>query len=269
VKEETIHDHMKNGYYPPKELIGADPSTWKEDVVFGVDIGVDIADRETEVRDALCPPRLSEALAKGLVNATADVVSMPGGFFGSGDSEGTLNEMGVLGEAMAKLVNQKRGGTHDSSGRADLHWRSEKGTAIRSLKNVTKLHKRIKVLLKLQNKVLKRMHLVTINACKQAGWANMIRMEAWASNGYLPRIVASTKEYYVSSHQHLMEMATSQNDSWDFVKVELDHHVDELELICSSTAHSRLQAICTLFTYLRDGHQGGWYSSSLQSKRNM
>ena len=65
-----------------------------------------------------------------------------------------------------------------------------------------------------------------------------------------------------------MEMATSQNDSWDFVKVELNHHVDELELI-RSTADSRLQAICTLYAYLRDGHQGGWYSSSLQSKRNM
>jgi hypothetical protein len=65
-----------------------------------------------------------------------------------------------------------------------------------------------------------------------------------------------------------MEMVTSQHDSWDFVKVELDHHVEELELI-RSTADSRLQAMCTLYAYLRDGHQGGWYSSLLQSKRNM
>jgi viroplasmin and RNaseH domain-containing protein len=260
---EVTHDRLKDGYYPPKELIGADPSTKKEDEVFGVDT----AEGETELRDALCPPGLSETLAKGLVNATIDVVSMPGGFFGGGDSETASSEMGVLGEAMAELVNQKRG-THDSSGRVDLHWRSEKRTAIRSLKNVTELRKRIKVLLKLRNKVLKRMHSVTINACKRAGWVDAIRMEAWASNGYLPRIVASTMEYYVSLHQHLMEMATSQNDSWDFVKVELDHHVDELELI-RSTADSRLQAICTLYAYLRDGHQSGWYSSSLQSKRNM
>jgi hypothetical protein len=65
-----------------------------------------------------------------------------------------------------------------------------------------------------------------------------------------------------------MEMATAQEDSWDFVKVELDHHIEEMELI-RSTADSRLQAICALYAYLRDGHQGGWYSSSLQSKRNM
>jgi hypothetical protein len=259
----TGRDRMKKGYYPPQDLIGADPSTKKEEEVFGIDI----ANGETELRDALCPPGLSDALAKGLVNATIDVVSMPGGFFGGGESETTSSEMGVLGEAMAELVNQKRG-MAESSGRVDLHWRSEKRTSIRSLKNATELRKRVKVLLKLRNKVVKRMHTVTTNACKRAGWVDAIRTEAWATNGYLPRIVSLTLEYYVSLHQHLMEMATAQEDSWDFVKVELDHHIEEMELI-RSTADSRLQAICALYAYLRDGHQGGWYSSSLQSKRNM
>jgi hypothetical protein len=45
---------------------------------------------------------------------------MPGGFFGGGDAETTSNEMGVLGEAMAELVNQKRG-MAESSGHVDLH----------------------------------------------------------------------------------------------------------------------------------------------------
>jgi hypothetical protein len=44
--------------------------------------------------------------------------------------------------------------------------------------------------------------------------------------------------------------------------------MDEMELL-RSTVDSRLQAICTLYAYLRDGHQSGWYSSSLQAKRNM
>jgi hypothetical protein len=76
------------------------------------------------------------------------------------------------------------------------------------------------------------MHAVTTNSCKRAGWVvDTIHMEAWATNGYHPRIVFSTMEYYISLHQHLMELATAQDDSWHFVKVELDHHVDELELI--------------------------------------
>jgi hypothetical protein len=93
-------------------------------------------------------------------------------------------------------------------------------------------------------------------------------MEAWASKGYLLHIVASTLEDYVSLHQHLIEMATAQDDSRAFKKVELDHHVEEMELI-PSTADSRLQAICSRYAYLRDGQHAGWYSTSLQSKRNM
>jgi hypothetical protein len=112
------------------------------------------------------------------------------------------------------------------------------------------------------------MHSVTTNSCKRAGWMDVIRVETWSTNGYLSRIVFSTMEYYISLHQHLMEMATAQNDSWVFVKVELDHHVEELELI-RSIADSRLQAICSLYAYLRDGDHSGWYSSSLQAKRNM
>jgi hypothetical protein len=143
----------------------------------------------------------------------------------------------------------------ESTGWVDLHW-SEKHTSIWSLQNVTKVRKRIKVLLKLRTKVLKRTHLVIINACKQAGWADAVPMEAWATNGYLPRIVGSTLKDYVSLHQHLMELATAQDNSWAFVKVELEHHVEEMELICS-TADSRLQAICTLYAYLGDGRRAG------------
>ncbi len=62
---------------------------------------------------------LSDALAKGLVNTIIDAVSMPGEFFGGGDSE-TLSEVGMLGEAIAELVNQKRG-MAESTGRVALH----------------------------------------------------------------------------------------------------------------------------------------------------
>jgi hypothetical protein len=57
------------------------------------------------------------------------------------------------------------------------------------------------------------MHLVTINVCKGAGWVDAVQMEAWTSNGYLPLIMASMLEDYVSLHQHLMEIATAQDGS--------------------------------------------------------
>ncbi len=82
----------------------------EEDKVFGIDM----ARGEAKLQDDLCPPRLSDVSATGLINAAVDVVSMPGRSFGGGDSE-TLSKMSVLGEAMAELVNQK-GGMAETSG---------------------------------------------------------------------------------------------------------------------------------------------------------
>jgi hypothetical protein len=98
------------GILSPQNLIRMDTSMKEEDKVFGIDM----ARGEAKLQDDLCPPPLSNALAKSLINAAVDVVSMPGRFFGGGDSE-TLSKMSVLGEAMAELVNQK-GGMAETSG---------------------------------------------------------------------------------------------------------------------------------------------------------
>jgi hypothetical protein len=50
--------------------------------------------------------------------------------------------------------------------------------------------------------------------------------------------------------------------------VEIDHHVEEMEVI-RNTCDSRLQCLCALYCYLRDGQTNNWHSNSLQYKRNM
>jgi len=75
-------------------------------------------------------------------------------------------------------------------------------------------------------------------------------------------------DFYLSLHQHLMGLATSDNVPWSYVQIELEHHVDELDLIRNSQ-DSRLQAILALYAYLRDGVASNWHSSSLQYKRNL
>jgi hypothetical protein len=89
------------GYYPPDVLVGPDPSVGNEDAMFGIDVNMG----ESELRSALCPSDMTEAVAKGLMNATIDVVSMPGGFFG-GDTSQASSELGILREAVEELVNQ-------------------------------------------------------------------------------------------------------------------------------------------------------------------
>jgi hypothetical protein len=81
------------------------------------------------------------------------------------------------------------------------------------------------------------------------------------------RIAWDSIDYYLSLHQHLMGLASAEVP-WSYVQVEIDHHVEELDLIRSSAA-SRFQCILCLYCYLRDGVSSNWHSSSLQYKRNL
>jgi hypothetical protein len=140
---------VSGGHYPPDVSVGPDPSVGDEDEFFEVNVNMG----ESELRAALCPSDMSEAVAKGLMNATIDVVSMPGGFFG-GDMSQALSELGILGAAVEELVNQRQGSSQ-SSGRMDLHRRNKDRTSIRSIKNAELMRKRIVKLQKLQPKAIK------------------------------------------------------------------------------------------------------------------
>ena len=125
--------------------------------------------------------------------------------------------------------------------------------------------------MKLRNKILKQTIILVRNAyCKQGGWRDMDRIEAWAHGGYLTRITRDALDNYLSLHQHLNGLS-SGGAPWDYVKMELDHHVEELGLIrlIRATSDLRLQAILFLYAYLRDGQDKNWHSDLLQYKRNL
>jgi hypothetical protein len=73
---------------------------------------------------------------------------------------------------------------------------------------------------------------------------------------------------YLSLHQHLLGLATS-DVPWEYTQVEINHHhVEEMEVI-RNTCDSRLQCLCALYCYIRDGQVNNWHSNSLQYKHNM
>jgi len=254
----TIND--KN-YRPPMALAGPDPSMKESDKVFGLELG-----SEWDLRKALLPPDLPDGVAKGLANSLVDAVAVPGMFTQNSDeSEG--NEMALLGEAMEELASQQNREHTEGAAKADLHWKSGKRTSLRQIKSLDMLRTRVSVLLKLRDGILKQTIIAVRNACKQGGWQDLERIEAWAHSGYITRITRDALDYYLSLHQHLMGLSSS-GAPWDYVKMELDHHVEELGLI-RATANSRLQAILSLYAYLRDGQNKNWHSDSLQYKRNM
>jgi viroplasmin and RNaseH domain-containing protein len=253
----------QGGYRPPMVLSGPDPSVKKDDEIFGIDLG-----SEMDLRTALSPPDLPDGIAKGLASAMVDIVAIPGGFYGgSGDNvDENHSDMTLLGEAMEELVNQGRS-QFEGSGKADLHWRSDKRTSLRNLKSLEQLRKRIKVLVKLRDKVVKVTIKAVRNACRRAGWVDIARVDAWSHGGFYTRIIRDSMDGYLSLHQHLLGLATS-DAPWKYTQVEIEHHVEEMEII-RNTQDSRLQALCALYAYLRDGQDKNWHSNSLQYKRNM
>jgi hypothetical protein len=261
-KEAAKKEGTVQGYYPPDVLVGPDPSMGDEDKLF--EIGVNMG--ESELRNALCPSDLTGAVAKGLMNATIDVVSMPGGFFGRDMSQAS-SELGILGEAVEELVNQRQGSS-ESSGRMDLHWRNKDRTSIRSIKNVEMLRKRIVKLQKLQPKAIKRMVQASLNAMKRDGVVEPARIAAWGTRGFATRLVTDTLNLYLALHQHLLMDMANEQKPWAYIRVEVDHHVEELELI-RQTSKCRLQCLGSVYIYLRDMSEKNWHCNSLQNKRNM
>jgi hypothetical protein len=251
---------IREGMRPPIELAGEDPSVKKEDEVWGVDVGAG----ERAVREKLCPPGLPTNLQKSMVDSMVDAVATPGGSMSGTDEE--ISGTDILGQAMEELVYQGRGG-EDGGRKAELSWRQLKNTTLRRISDPEKLRKQIKTLVKLREKIPKRIVKACKNGLVRAGWSDPLLIEAWSQGGYLMRIARDSMDYYLSLHQHLMGLASAEVP-WSYVQVEIDHHVEELDLIRSS-ADSRFQCILCLYCYLRDGVSSNWHSSSLQYKRNL
>ena len=228
-----------NSFLPLLELAGPDPSTKKEDELFGIDMG-----SEVELRDGLCPPGLTGEGKRDLASSMVDVVALPGGYHGGVEEDSGGNDMALLGVAMQELVHQGRTTTENAM-KSDLNWRSSKRTSLKEIRSMEQLRKRIKVLLKLRSKCTKSMMRSVRNACKRGGWIDQGQLEAWAQGGHFTRIVRDTLDWYLSLHQHLMGLAIT-DAPWSYVQVEIDHHVEEMEVI-RNTQDSRLQALCSLY----------------------
>jgi hypothetical protein len=246
---------------PPLMLYGSDdPSSKNEDEVFGIDLGSEI-----ELREGLCPPGLPAEMARTMCNSLIDVVALPGGFLQGVDSnEG--GDLAMMSQALEELVHQGRSVVEGSS-KSDLQWRSDKRTHLRTVKSGSVLVKRIKALLKLRGRVLKNTVKMVSNLLRRAGWNDPDLIDSWATSGFVSRIVRDSMDAWISLHQHLLGLSTTEGVPWSYIKVEIDHHVEELELI-RNTQDSRLQALCSIYCYLRDSCSGNWYSTSLQYKRN-
>jgi hypothetical protein len=108
-------------------LLGADLSLKDGEKVYEVKVSTG----EAELRAALCPPGMTENVAKGLTNhVMIGVAALPGGFASGGVEETNNSDLTFIGAALKEMTHQGRGGTVESVGQSDLQWRSQKRISI-------------------------------------------------------------------------------------------------------------------------------------------
>ncbi len=194
-----------------------------------------------------------------------DVVTLPGEFT-SGYEEREGSDMALMSAALEELVHQGRS-VSENAMKSDLQWRSEKRVGLRTVKDSPGLSKRLRILLKLCDRMIKKTIQATVNVLKRAGWQDTDAINAWAVGGYYTKLIRESMDAWIGLHQHLLGLATTKKVPWSYVQVELDHHVEELETL-RNTHDSRLQVLCANYVYLREGQAGSWHSTGLQYKRN-
>jgi hypothetical protein len=123
------------------------------------------------------------------------------------------------------------------------------------------------VLVKIGQKVRRQTIKLLSNGLKRDGWKDKQKIMAWAQGGQIYRLISDTLDYNLSLHQYLTGLASSRV-KWSYVHTEIQHHVEEMSLI-RSTSDSRIQALVFLYCYLRDAHAVGWQSTTLQAQRNV
>jgi hypothetical protein len=228
--------------------------------LFEIDLGSEI-----ELRESLCPPGLTREQAKLMADGMVDVVALPGGFT-SGEDEAGRSDIVMMSSALEELVRQ--GQTENGiTTKSDLHWKSASRTALHTIKSRELLMRRCKMLSKGRDKVIMNTVRHNQNVLRRAGWTDPGLIKAWAISGYYARVVRDSMEAWIALHQHLLVLSLTDHMPWEYVQVEIDHHVEELEVI-DNTHDSRLQALCGIYAYLYDGQAGSWHSTSLKVKEN-
>jgi hypothetical protein len=171
---------------------------------------------------------MTENVAKGLTNAMIDVAALPGGFASGGIEEANDSELNFIGATLEEMAHQGREGTVESVGRSDLQWRSQKRTSIKTIKDEKTLRKGCKILMKLRDKIVNRMVKASTNTCRRSGWTDENRMEAWAYGGFMIHITLASFDYYMSLHNHWLELVSMGKADFSYVVMEIDHHAEEM-----------------------------------------
>jgi hypothetical protein len=249
------------GFFPPAKLMGPDPNK-ESDTFYGLEVG-----SERTLRRGMAPADVDDDMAKDMATAMLDAVAVPGtsSVSSGGDVDQQMTDLGLVGGAIHHLVDQA---ADERSGRerirVDSAWQSSSRNSLGSVKSAEMLQPRFSDLTGLRDKVFKSFHRRLQNILTNAGWSE-IRAQAWAMTGYHAKIATGTYNAYVSLHLHLVGLS-NRGVPWATLNLTIKHHVKKLGEI-RSYSECRLQALCKIYCYLRNGQAVNWYVAELQAER--
>jgi hypothetical protein len=228
------------------KTVGPDPSSGKPNKIYGQSIQV-----EPEVLKLLCPKGVTAPVRKEIMEASIDVVSLPGKFqTTAGITSDGSHIMNQFAEAVGDMTdtNTRRGGSLPR----DTQWRLSSRNALNQLKTVDDLNSAAEELSGQFNNVTRIMDSALKEILYNAGWTAEDSV-SFCISGLLPRIIRASLMAFMELHLHFQQLAIKHPTHWDEVgKEQVLHHTRALGRI-RRFALTRSQLVLQVYiTYLRD-----------------
>ena len=230
------------------EHIGIDPSLGKDNELFNISIK-----NVNGLEEGLGPSGIGKTTRHLLLEQIEDMTAYP-----RHSSTSATEGIGELVEAVTGFKHQeqeKLGGSNDTG------WKHKNRNVLGSVKSSNDLNNVLSYLLEEQHTILEtcagNMESVLINA--RVGSDLATQMVA-SSLGF--RISRDTLHSYFSLLNHLA--GVNSTSGWELCKEQLSHHSEKIGLI-RNKYRSRLQMVCKIYIYLREGQSKNWMSLKLHT----
>jgi hypothetical protein len=244
------------------KTVGPDPSSGKPTEIYGQSIQV-----EPEVLKLLCPKGVTAPVRKEIMEASIDVVSLPGKFSNiAGTSSDGSHIMDQFAEAVGGMTdtNTRCGGSLPR----DTQWRMPSRNALDQLKTVEELNSAAEELSGKFDNVTNNMESATKEILYNDGWTPE-DADSFCISGLLPCIIRSSLMTFMELHMHFQKLAIKYPTHWDKVgKEHALHHARALGRICRF-ALTRSQLVLQVYMYLRDQKSKGFMDVKLLGSLRM
>ena len=230
------------------DYIGIDPSLGKENDLFNVSIK-----NVNGLEQGLGPSGIGKKTRHLLLEQMEDMTAYP--------RHSSTNATEGIGELVEAVTGFKHHEQEKLGGSSDTGWKHKNRNVLGSVKSATDLNNILSYLLEEQHTILEtcagNMESVLLNA--HIGSDLATQMVA-SSLGF--RISRDTLHAYFSLLNHLA--GVNSTAGWELCKEQLTHHSEKIGLICNKYC-SRLQMVCKIYIYLREGQSKNWMSLKLHT----